>query len=89
MGKIIVHNMSTLNDAAALQIVQVYMQAMNDPRTMGAYYATMRNRHGEWIDFDDDYSVYDCSVCGERAPNDIKWNFCPNCGADMRGENND
>ena len=23
-----------------------------------------------------------CSVCGE--PN-MEWNFCPNCGADMRG----
>jgi len=25
-----------------------------------------------------------CSVCGERAVEDS--NFCPNCGADMRGE---
>ena len=40
---------------------------------------------GEWVDFDDDYGVYDCSVCGERAPDDIQWTFCPNCGADMRG----
>lgn len=44
------------------------------------------NMHGELIDFDDDYSVYDCSVYGERAPNDIKWNYCPNCGAYMRGK---
>lgn len=26
---------------------------------------------------------YDCSVCGV---NNIQYNFCPNCGADMRGE---
>ena len=42
------------------------------------------NVRGEWLDLDDDYSVYDCSVCDERAPLDIKWNFCPHCGADMR-----
>lgn len=25
-----------------------------------------------------------CSICGEI--NDVKTNFCPDCGADMRGE---
>lgn len=35
------------------------------------------------------YIIYDCSVCGERAPNDIKWNYCPYCGACMEGENNE
>jgi len=39
---------------------------------------------GEWIDYDDDYGGYSCSECGENAPEDIRWNFCPNCAADMR-----
>lgn len=45
---------------------------------------------GEWIwteTGDDDYEQYwVCSVCGEH--NFYEANFCPNCGADMRGENN-
>jgi hypothetical protein len=39
---------------------------------------------GEWLEPDDDYGYLVCSVCEERSPNDERWNFCPNCGADMR-----
>lgn len=39
---------------------------------------------GEWLEPDDDYGYLECSVCEERSPNDERWNFCPNCGADMR-----
>lgn len=39
---------------------------------------------GRWIDYDDDYGAYSCSKCEKDAPEDIQWNFCPNCGADMR-----
>lgn len=28
---------------------------------------------------------YRCSCCGQKTIDD-KWNFCPNCGADMRGD---
>ena len=40
---------------------------------------------GEWIE-NDDYD--ECSVCHITKSNLIKgkFNFCPNCGADMRGE---
>lgn len=44
--------------------------------------------HGEWIDetfepFSPVYHPYKCNICYEHAecPSD----FCPNCGADMRG----
>ena len=30
---------------------------------------------------------YTCSICGELE--EFEYNFCPNCGADMRGEKND
>lgn len=44
---------------------------------------------GEWIekthDWDfGDYIDYTCSICGSREQN--KRNFCPECGADMRGK---
>lgn len=39
---------------------------------------------GEWHEYDDDYGKICCSVCEEDAPCDYPWNYCPNCGADMR-----
>lgn len=53
-------------------------------------------RKGKWIENEDDYySVYtiECSNCHHEwcfeVGEDVKeldYNFCPNCGADMRGE---
>lgn len=47
------------------------------------------NVRGEWIY--EGNGVFRCSFCGERyyLVDDAKlcdYNFCPNCGADMRGE---
>ena len=54
------------------------------------------NVKGEWIGEADGYAdgelVYDtwyCGACGtyfEDWEEEPTWNFCPNCGADMRGE---
>lgn len=53
------------------------------------------NVNGVWIENDsygDDTSDWKCSVCGcilSGVPNDSAhplYAFCPNCGADMRGE---
>ena len=50
-------------------------------------------RHGKWVD--DAMGVLRCSECNTQAPwkygrdfIDYRWesNYCPNCGADMRGE---
>ena len=51
-------------------------------------------KRGRWIH--DGYDIphgvdwMHCSVCGRREPHvpAAMTNFCPNCGADMRGENN-
>ena len=49
---------------------------------------------GKWCEQNDDYfDWYECSECaygseGEMERNreyDVRTNFCPNCGADMRG----
>lgn len=39
---------------------------------------------GKWID---GYKRQTCSVCKQRGYR--SWSFCPNCGADMRGEENE
>ena len=49
---------------------------------------------GKWLhkpnEYDDD--TYECSRCGEPwtliegTPKENNMNYCPNCGADMRGE---
>lgn len=48
-----------------------------------------KRERGEWQvtdDTDEWYGhVYKCSICGGEAIGGC-YNFCPNCGADMRGE---
>ena len=47
-------------------------------------------KEGEWVQvsaqkyFTSASYFYRCSVCGENNPRNTK--YCPNCGADMRGE---
>ena len=44
-------------------------------------------RHGKWIPImglNHQNEKFICSEC--KCQSDYKWNFCPNCGADMRGE---
>lgn len=52
---------------------------------------------GKWIEQDDGWDgvYYECSCCKEAftlidgTPSDNLYNFCPNCGADMRGGDHD
>lgn len=49
------------------------------------YISSAQPKKGEWIDaLDEDPCYYRCSECG-RLSNFLE-NFCPECGADMRGE---
>lgn len=56
-------------------------------------------KKGEWIYGEDEYGIdgYHCDKCGFFVPWDYAhkfinyiedYKFCPNCGADMRGDNN-
>ena len=56
--------------------------------------AEPERKKGKWLhkpnEYDDD--TYECSRCGEPwtliegTPKENNMNYCPNCGADMRGE---
>lgn len=47
--------------------------------------STSQRPRGEWIKVDDEEPIaYDCSECGSMMSK--KYNYCPNCGADMRGK---
>ena len=52
---------------------------------------------GEWVEDDDgwDGEIWRCSECdavftlNEGSPEENGYYFCPNCGADMRGEDDE
>lgn len=50
---------------------------------------TETDNKGEWIKhptFHEDFDCWVCNKCGEEiSGHENKTNFCPNCGADMRG----
>lgn len=54
--------------------------------------ADSQRRTGRWISADAIFGgePFYCSECGENTRDTVmgkpRWNFCPNCGADMRGE---
>ena len=43
---------------------------------------------GRWIRQDETYTKFMCSNCG-TFNHPSTYDFCPNCGADMRGEKHD
>ena len=47
-------------------------------------------KKGEWIEQVDLYGFFDtipgCSECGHTTKMRERYNYCPNCGADMRGD---
>ena len=61
------------------------------------YECTVEKPKGRWVEqegYDGD-SYYECSVCKDAftlingTPEDNNYNFCPNCGADLRGDENE
>ena len=42
-------------------------------------------KHGKWK-YDEDVKALYCGCCGIFAQPQRKTNYCPHCGADMRGE---
>ena len=58
-----------------------YKQAIIDGKT------NFQRPHGEWIDICTLPIIRKCSICGNKIGNEMGFynNFCPNCGARMKG----
>lgn len=85
----------TVMDDATIQVLDSCIVHVAHSKTIEADSL----KHGKWEYWgrDNEYcKYYRCSVCHYEVPDysedsDTKYNFCPNCGADMRvaeGENN-
>ena len=75
-------------ECPSLEAVEMAIEALQAPPItqrrmyqLGYKQAQKDRLKGEWIDCD--WSIK-CSECGYSMPWAVR-NFCPNCGADMRG----
>lgn len=52
---------------------------------------SIERQKGEWKyeHREDCFAGYYCSICDRYVSNPISFNYCPNCGADMRGNGTD
>ena len=57
---------------------KIFEEAIRDAPTIDAVPVV----HGKWIYTPTEQLRYRCSVCGKGC---CRFNYCPNCGADMRG----
>ena len=62
----------------------------NIDKLIGDFDSFPDREKGEWIKhptFHEDFDCWVCNKCGEEiSGHENKTNFCPNCGADMRGD---
>ncbi len=89
------------NDANKMDYYKLQWMKENDAHKMDYYISigtplddvkadVRENVSGEWIDSMEDEDYYCCSNCNcywtKELVDNCHFDFCPNCGADMRGE---
>lgn len=69
------------SDATSRELEKAYLDGVEE----GIKKAESKRKTEKWITVK--YPLYECSLCG-AVYQDVGYgfNFCPNCGADMRGE---
>lgn len=73
----------------ALEILKaIYFIDEKKQKALNMAIETLERKHGKWIDqvVEDELLAQKCSVCGYLEYVYGRPNYCPNCGADMRGE---
>ena len=66
-----------------------YTSGVTEALDMAIEALSVDRPHGKWQKVEEqsyfrkDYDIVCCSVC--RKKGNRKWNFCPNCGARMKG----
>ena len=82
-----------------IQTDAVYSILPEEKEALDMAVSALSENKGEWIEVVTERFPngekrmwhYDCSVCSTGEPpcpiNKEHWDFCPNCGADMRGGN--
>ena len=74
-----------LHDAPTINIPLPHYVVLGEDSTV----EPIGRPHGEWLDVDNE-PYCECSVCGSYIDNlDDGYAFCPRCGADMRGGEDD
>lgn len=64
-----------------------YPSSLTDVKRVIMSMPYTERQKGEWIDINGDGTSFKCSICNSiMCCND---NYCPNCGADMRGNGTD
>ena len=81
------------NKEAISNLNHIYgMVAPDIQRSLDVAIKALERPQGEWIIKPKENSqsaILICSKCNHFIPITIDKNFCPNCGADMRGEENE
>jgi len=81
---VLIHNYPSTCFTDLCEAVEIAIQALS---------AQPERKKGKWIEVDDYYNRISgrCSICGWEAllyeTDVVGMDFCPNCGADMRGDN--
>lgn len=78
--------------APAVEPIYIHEPTKGEFKRMAAQMGYVQVVHGRWVE-KEKYTfgiMYDCSLCENRIlDNGHPWNYCPNCGADMRGSNDE
>jgi hypothetical protein len=81
---------SGIYHGASLFLFELFVRMVENAPTVEAKPVV----HGEWKVDDEEHELWECSICGKvwclyGTPIDNGMNFCPKCGADMRGGKNE
>ena len=74
-------------DYISFELDDIYEQGWNECQKSIAELPSVDRPKGEWVYHENNmlcvrWNKWECDQCHERV--EYKYNFCPNCGADMR-----